>query len=114
MIRTRRRCGGPGRRADMGSTCTGTGVSAGAFAEAIRSAAARKPPAEALAEVIDLAVRTGPGEAASIVMHTGNPVESVAYSDEVIRQAMPCSTNWVRALGRHQPVRAQPSRRWLL
>ena len=62
----------------MGSTCTGTGVSAGAFAEAIRSAAARKTPAEALAEVIDLAVRTGPGEAASIVMRTGTTVESVA------------------------------------
>ena len=64
----------------MGSRCTGTGpgVSAALFAEAIRSAAARKTPAEALAEVIGMAVSTGPGEAASITMRTGNTVESVA------------------------------------
>ena len=71
----------------MGSTCTGTGVSAGALAEAIRSAVARKTPAEALAEVIGMAVNTGPCEAASITMCTGNTVESVAYSGELIRQA---------------------------
>ena len=41
----------------------------------------------ALAEVIGMAVATGPGEAASIMMRTGNTVESVAYSCELIRRA---------------------------
>jgi hypothetical protein len=40
-----------------------------------------------LAEVIGMAVATGPGEAASIMMRTGNTVESVAYSCELIRRA---------------------------
>jgi GAF domain-containing protein len=63
-------------------------VSAATFAEAIRSAAAaRKTPAEALATIIDMAVTSGPCEAASITMCTGNTVESVAHSDELILRA---------------------------
>ena len=73
----------------MGSRCidSGSGHLAGTLAEAVRSAAARKTPAEALAAVIEMAVATGPCEAASITMREGRSVRSVAYSNGLILRA---------------------------
>ena len=72
---------------DTARSGIGTGLPAGVYAEAVREAAARKTPAEALASVIEMAVSSGPCEAASITMRTGQGVESVAYSSELILQA---------------------------
>jgi ANTAR domain/GAF domain len=66
---------------------SGNDLPAGVFAEAVRDAATRKSPADALAAVIEMAVSSGPAEAASITMRTGREVDSVAYSSELILQA---------------------------
>jgi len=65
----------------------GNGLPAGVYAEAVRQAATRKSPAEALAAVIDMAVTSGPGEQASITMRTARSVESVAYSSDLVLRA---------------------------
>jgi GAF domain-containing protein len=72
---------------DTARSGSGTGLPAGVYAEAVRDAAARKSPGETLAAVIDMAVTSGLCDAASITMRTGNTVESVAYSSDLILQA---------------------------
>lgn len=66
---------------------SGEGLEAWVFAEAVREAASRRSPAEALAAVIGMAVTSGPGEAASITLRTGQDLESVAYSNDLILRA---------------------------
>ena len=46
--------------------------------------------------MIEMAVSSGPCEAASITLRTGRAVESVAYSSDLILQADSCSTSWVK------------------
>jgi hypothetical protein len=65
----------------------GTGLPAGMFAEALRDAVTRKTTVQALAAVIEMAVTSGPTEAASITVRTGRAVESVAYSNDLILKA---------------------------
>jgi len=72
---------------DTARSGIGNGLPAGVFAEAVRTAATRKSPAETLSAVIDMAVTTGPCEAASITVRTGRAVESVAYSSDLILRA---------------------------
>ena len=60
---------------------------AGMFAEALRDAVTRKTTVQALAAVIEMAVTSGPTEAASITVRTGRAVESVAYSNDLILKA---------------------------
>ena len=53
----------------------------GVLAEAVRTAMARPSPAAALQQVIEMAVESGPGDAASITMlHPDRSVDTVAYS----------------------------------
>jgi len=66
---------------------TDTALSAGAIAEAVRGAAARGSSAESLAAVIEMAEVAGPCETASITMRTGQTVESVAYSNDLVLRA---------------------------
>ena len=59
---------------------------AGPVAEAVREAVARSTPAEALRAVIDMAVHSGPGDAASITMlGPRRALDTVACSDERVR-----------------------------
>jgi GAF domain-containing protein len=62
-------------------------LSAAVVAEAVRDAASRKTPEESLQAVIELAVETGPCDAASITLLTGKHLETVAFSDDHVRQA---------------------------
>jgi GAF domain-containing protein len=60
----------------------------GVMAERLRAAAARKSPQDALDAVIDMAVQTGPCEAASVTMlGPGGTTDTVAASDERIVKA---------------------------
>jgi len=62
--------------------------SAAQTAEWLRAAAARRSATESLGAVIEMAVRSGPCDAASITMLSGgNELESVAYSDDRVLQA---------------------------
>jgi GAF domain-containing protein len=74
--------------AETARSGAGTGLPAGFYAEAVRDAAARKSPTERLAAVIAMAVESGPCDAASITLRSsGDTVESVAYSSDLILRA---------------------------
>jgi GAF domain-containing protein len=57
-------------------------------AESVRAAVARSTPAESLQAVLEMAVQTGPCDAASITMlGAGNIIETIAASDDRVRKA---------------------------
>ena len=63
-------------------------MSAAGLAESLRAAVARKQPAEALREVISMAVHTAPCDQASITMlGPGRSLETAASSDDRITKA---------------------------
>src|ERR1700712_5401719 len=62
-------------------------LSAAHLAEAVRGIASRKTPEESLQAVIEMAVTAGPGAAASVTLLTGRHLETVAFSDALVRRA---------------------------
>jgi transcriptional regulator with GAF, ATPase, and Fis domain len=58
-----------------------------ALAEAVRDIASRKTAEESLQAVVDLAVASGPCDAASVTLLTGTNLQTVASSDDRVRLA---------------------------
>ncbi|MEP6562939.1 MAG: GAF domain-containing protein, partial [Nakamurella sp.] len=57
-------------------------------AESVREAIARSTPAESMQAVLDMAVQTGPCDAASITfLGSGSVIQTIAASDERVRRA---------------------------
>src|SRR5689334_1680626 len=81
------RCGGAGRcPMDESAVCEGApavDLPVGRVAEAVRVAVTRSSPEAALREVIDMAVESGPCDAASITVVDGDrPLTTLAWSDD--------------------------------
>jgi len=58
-----------------------------AVAEAVRDIASRKSAEESLQAVVEMTVSSGPCDAASVTLLTGKNLETVAFSDDRVRQA---------------------------
>src|ERR1700712_4135289 len=72
---------------DQADPLGSSALSVVAVAEAVRDIASRKSTEESLHAVVEMAVASGPCDAASVTLLTGRNLETVAFSDDRVRQA---------------------------